>query len=389
MLWINFLHLYQPANAEGHVIKDATIQSYYRLIRALEEHPSAHFTFNITGCLFLRWEDLGYHDIPKRLRKLIDNGQLEITGTAAYHPLLPLIPEEEARNQIKTNESILRKYLGKDYKPKGFFLPEMAYSPKVAKLIKNLGYKWLVLDEFSASPKPKDFDPNKIYIDKASGLKIIFRSKKLSNSFVPDTILKLSQTRDHKDKIAITATDAELYGLRHIDPKGLIEKSTKNKNIETLTYSEYIEKQKTTGKIKLVKSTWETNEKDLDNGTPYPLWYNKKNNIQMKLWELAKFSYKIVEKNKKDPNYSWGYWHLVRGFASCTFWWASRKDFSEVMGPISWSPDEIERGTNELIRAVRSLENSTTRKDKIKAEKLYIKIKNMVWQKHWTYYWKK
>ncbi len=388
MIWLNFLHLYQPVNTEEHIIKDATIQSYLRIIRALEEHPNARFTFNISGCLFLRWEDLGFKDIPERLKKLIDKKQLEITGTAAYHPIVPLIPEEEAVNQIKENEEILKKYLGEGFKPKGFFLPEMAYSPRASKLLKKLGYEWIILDEFSAQPKPKDFDPNKIYIDKASGIKVIFRSRKLSNSFVPETITKISQDSSNKNTIAITATDAELYGLRHNDPTAILEKSVDNKNIKTLLFSDYIKEQKTLQKIKIVKSTWETNRKDIDNNSPFPLWLNPKNDIQIKLWELANFSHKTVNNHKDDPNYTWAHWHLKRGFASCTFWWASKKDFKNVFGPISWNPDEIERGTNELIRAVRSLEKTTTRKDKIRAEKLYIKIKQMVWLKHWTYYWK-
>ena len=108
----------------------------------------------------------------------------------------------------------------------------------------------------------------------------------------------------------------------------------------------------------------------------------------MKLWELANTSYDLIEKHKNDQNYVWAYWHLVRGLASCTFWWASAKDF-RLFGPISWSPDEIERGSNELIRAIRALDSEDTRKDKIEAEKLYISIKHKVWNKHWSYYWKK
>ena len=47
MLWINFLHIYQPANSDAFVIREATEKSYLRLIRALEEHPNLHFTFKI------------------------------------------------------------------------------------------------------------------------------------------------------------------------------------------------------------------------------------------------------------------------------------------------------------------------------------------------------
>ena len=79
----------------------------------------------------------------------------------------------------------------------------------------------------------------------------------------------------------------------------------------------------------------------------------------------------------------------MRGLQSCTFWWSSARDFSRQFGPLSWGPDEIERGTNDLIRAVRSLSSESTRDAKLQAEKLYSAIIKMVWQKHWAYYWKK
>jgi len=74
--------------------------------------------------------------------------------------------------------------------------------------------------------------------------------------------------------------------------------------------------------------------------------------------------------------------------ASCTFWWASAHDF-RLYGPLAWNPDEIEKGANELIRSVRALNDPRTRQAKIKAEKLYIKIKQLIWHKHWHYYWLK
>jgi hypothetical protein len=80
---------------------------------------------------------------------------------------------------------------------------------------------------------------------------------------------------------------------------------------------------------------------------------------------------------------------MVRGLASCTFWWASAKDFKHNFGPYAWNPDEIERGLEELIRSIRSLENEKLRADKLKAEKIYLKIKAMIWKRHWQYYWKK
>lgn len=385
--WINFLHLYQPVNVDGHIIKEATEMSYMRLARALEEHPKIKFTFNITGCLFLRWEELGYIDLIKRIKSLMKKGQLELTGSTAYHPIMPLIPGQEVIKQIKENEKILKKHFGKNFKPKGFFLPELAYSPAVAKIIKKMGYQWLLLDEIAYSGKLNKIDYNKIYRDKNSGLKVVMRSRKYSNSYVPETIAKT--IKDNKtEKIIITATDGELYGLRHNDPTAIFEKLLESHNLKTSTISKFIKGHKSTTGIKPSPHSWATSEQELQKKQYFNLWQEKTNAIQKKLWQLANLAHDTVEKYENDDNYYWARWHLVRGLASCTFWWASAKDF-RLFGPISWSPDEIERGTNELIRSIRALDDVTTRKIKINAEKLYISIKRAVWKKHWTYYWKK
>ncbi|RLC38865.1 hypothetical protein DRH27_01220 [Candidatus Falkowbacteria bacterium] len=395
MLWINFLHIYQPVNTDAHIIKEATDMSYYRLVRALEEHPQIKFTINISTCIFYRWEELGYQDLIKRIGKLIKKGQIDLTGTACYHPILPLIPEKEIEYQIKENEKLLKKYFGEDFKPQGFFFPELAYSPEAAKTVKRMGYEWILLDEIAFNSKVGAVDFNKVYIDKNSGLKVVMRSRKLSNSYVPETIkkildqnIKLEKENKIFQKIAVTATDGELYGLRYIDQTAIFEKLLDRKDLETTTITEFIKSKKEIINITPPSHSWATSEEELKNGEPFNLWNEKTNIIQKKLWQLARFVYNTIEDNKKDDNYYWARWHFVRGLASCTFWWASAKDF-RLFGPISWSPDEIERGTNEFIRSVRSLDSEETRDAKIKAEKLYIDIKKMIWERHWAYYWKK
>jgi hypothetical protein len=78
---------------------------------------------------------------------------------------------------------------------------------------------------------------------------------------------------------------------------------------------------------------------------------------------------------------------LVRGVASCTFWWASEYDFSNVFGPYAWNPDIIERGLEDMIRAVRSLNDKKSKKYKLEAENYYLKIKKNIWQRHWNKHW--
>lgn len=406
MLWLNFLHFYQPANIEDYKIKEALDKSYWRLVRLIEEHPNLKMTWNISGCLLERLADLGQNDFLRRVKNLVSRGQIELTGSAAYHGLLPLLPESEIISQIKINETILKKHFGVHFKKAGFFLPEMAYSPAVAKIIKKLGYHWLILDEAARGQGfEKDFNFDSVYIDAASKLEIVFRSRGVSNAYPPDKLLAFLKkgTGDFKkvslfkDKIFITATDAELYGLRHQDPTGEIERIVKDKNLKTETISEFIKNHKLKkGKlglkpapIKIYASSWESTPVEIKYKQAYNLWLDPKNKIQVYLWQLANLCLALDKPGQKDKNYYWYRWHLVRGLASCTFWWASGKDFSEEYGPYAWSPDDIERGLEDLVRSVRSLSDLKTKKNKLAAEHYYLKIKELIWSDHWKKHWQK
>ena len=386
IIWVNFLHFYQPPTALNEIVIEATDKSYKRIISALKCNPKINFTLNITGCLLEKLADLGYSNLINDLKNLVSSGQIELTGSAAWHPLLALLPKQEIVRQIKINQKILQKYFGAKLKLKGFFIPEAAYGVKVAKIVKKLNYRWIMLDEISADIKSNQLDFSNLYIDKNSGLKILFRQRQDSKKYPPQTIFKLIE--ELKEKMVITATDAELYGLRHQDFSGTFEKLLKRPEIKTLTASEYLAGLSQSKKITLRASSWESTEKELKNNLPYFLWHNKKNKIQTMLWQLANLAISTVNKYPEDQNYSWARQHLDNGLASCTFWWASAHDF-RLYGPISWNPDEIEKSANELIRSIRTLADPKTKQTKIKAEKLYIKIKQLIWHKHWNYHWGK
>ncbi|MFZ4632001.1 MAG: hypothetical protein ACOYL8_02185 [Patescibacteria group bacterium] len=388
MLWLNFLHLYQPANTEFYNIRKALDKSYWRLLRLAEEHTDLKMTFNISGCLLERLEEAKETAFLDRLKFLVKKGRIELTGSAYYHGFLPLLPDIEVGRQIKENAKILKRIFGKNFKPNGFFLPEMAYSPSIARIVKRLGYQWIILDEISYSGLLKNKpDIKNLYIDEASGLKVIFRNREISSAYPPDKILSLA-----KEKLTLlTATDAELYGLRHEDPTGEMEKIVKLKEIKTLSISSYFKKleNKKAIKIKIHSSSWESTESELKVRRPYALWEDKNNKIQTYLWRLAKLALSLELKYKKDKNYYWYRWHLARGLASCTFWWASARDFSKMFGPYAWSPDDIERGLEDLIRSVRSINDLKTKKNKLEAEKYYLRIKKLIWETHWKKHWQK
>ncbi len=195
MKWINFIHLYQPANTNNYYVKEAVEHSYSRILRALQENPNVKFTININACLLYQLDHLGYRWLIDGFKKLYEKKQIELVSTASYHPVIPLLPEHEIRKQVLEQEDALKKYLNVQEKPKGFFFPEMAYSSQSAKVIKDLGYKWIILDEIAYQGHLDKVDFEKIYLDKTSQLKVIFRSRRQSNTYIPDLIFNLKRNK--------------------------------------------------------------------------------------------------------------------------------------------------------------------------------------------------
>lgn len=381
MKWVSLLHFYQPANIESEKVLEATEKSYERIIRALEEHDGYNATLNISACLLERWaNELGKEDLIERIKRLLMAKKIELVGSAAYHCLLPLVTEKEAIRQIAEQELVIKKHFGRHAKLKGFFLPELAYSPKISRLIKKLGYEWIILDQIALVGED-GISPTTSFIDKASGLTVILRNRLIAESYIPDTINVLLD--NHVREIAITACDAELLGLRHIDQTAEYEKLLKRDGLQTATISDYLKKNKPVRPEKFRECSWQSTDEELRNQNPLSLWHGKDNKIHEALWELAGLAQRLEQKYSKNENIWWCRWHLVRGMASCVWWWASQKDFREVFGPIAWSPDEIERGLNELIRSIRTLEKSTDRETKIKAEDLALNIRKLIWHEHW------
>jgi alpha-amylase/alpha-mannosidase (GH57 family) len=376
--WVNFLHIYQPPWQTVGVVQQVASQSYEYLVYLFKKYPKYRATINISGCLLDMLAEIR-PDLVKELQKLVSRQQIELTATAKFHPLLPLLSQEEIIRQIKLNTETLKKFFP-GAKPSGFYLPEMAYSQRVAKIIKQLGYKWIILDPICANEK---IDNNIRYSIKNIGLAVIFRDRIISKKYPAEEIYHKLE-RIITNETIITATDGEIYGHRHEDWQGHIEKVISNKNLETKTVSQYmlgLNKKKT---ITLRSGTWESTPQELKSNKPFVMWADPHNKIQQDLWVLVALATSLLKKYKKDPSFQWARMHLDQGLISCTFWWASARKPSDF-SPLTWHPDMIDNGVEELVRSVRSLQRATT-KEKIQAEKLYLEVKKNTWMIHWKKY---
>jgi len=376
--WVNFLHIYQPPYQDKEVLRRISRESYERILSALENNEKAKITLNIQGCLIQQLIDNNLTNIIQRIKELIKKGQIELVSSAKFHPILPLIPKQEIVRQIELNDEINKKAFGDTYNPTGFFLPEMAYSKEVAKIIYNQGFHWIILDEISAN---QEINYSKKYCIQDTELNVIFRNRQISKTYVPSSIKKQLEKDPDKNQTIITATDGELYGHHHIDPEKQLEKILESDKIETQTVSKYLNSLKEIKWIDPIASSWESEKIELEKNIPFSLWDNPENPIHQKLWQIANIAIKAIEDNQDDSNLLWAQNHLDYGLASCTFWWASSKRFHEISTE-SWNPEEINKGLNQLVKTVRAL-NNLDKEIKIEVEYLAAETKKDIWQTHW------
>src|SRR3990172_241364 len=217
--WALLLHFYQPPTQLPHVLRQIARESYRPLIRLLADHPHVKVTVNINAVLSETLVDGAHQDVVEGLAWLADRGQIEFTGSAKYHAILPLIPEAETRRQIRANEATNRRYFGEVYVPRGFFPPEMCYSDRILGPVVDAGHEWMVLSGVACHAQwPVDV----VYAGNPLDAPIcfVFRDDVLSNevSFQNiDSTRFLERLRDlgrknPGDTYVVTAMDAETYG---------------------------------------------------------------------------------------------------------------------------------------------------------------------------------
>jgi predicted glycosyl hydrolase (DUF1957 family) len=363
MYWANFLHIYQPPTQTKEILDKVTNESYRKIMEGLLENPNAKLTLNINAVLTEMLMEYGHEDVVKNIRLLLERGQIELTGSAKFHPLLPKIPKDEVIRQIRLNDETNKKYYGEAYHPIGFFPPEMGYSPEVGEIILDLGYKWIIVDELSCPQLP--LDTSKIYRNN-KGLNIFFRERGPSFKILSaqlgtaQGVIREFADRIPRNEYMLTAMDGETFGHHRLGLEQLLLEIYKSPELPTIKISEVFDKFTDTITLEALPSTWALMPKDIARNIPFARWDNPENPIHRKQWELTNMALDLVK--AEDESH-----HQLLDIAlhSDQYWWASAKPW--------WSLEMIEKGAFELLAAIRGFEHSTE-KDKQKAWDLYIEI---------------
>ena len=387
--WAQLFHFYQPPTQLPSVLEKICNESYLPLLEVLREYPQATATANINAVLTEMLKDCGHNDVIGGPKELAGKGQIEITGTGKYHPILPLIPPEEAKRQIELNHKTNAYFFGSAYQPSGFLPPEMAYSGDVIKPVMDTGHRWIIISGVACPTEwPKDTIYQLEHDEKR--LAVFFRDDLLSNrisfqEFGPKDFLDhLHSLKGEKEDIyVVTAMDAETYGhhikdweeiflaavyeeiqarsetYAHIRQKKvlasqystLLKDEASAQQVKTATISQLLDIFPIGGVVDPKPSSWSTSSEDIESGNPYPLWQDRDNEIHRLLWEhlgicieLCSASTKLADNDESKHFAGIARGMLDRSCQSDQFWWASRRPM--------WDINLVHMGLDDQHRAI-------------------------------------
>ena len=107
------------------------------------------------GAALRAYEELD-GDLVAGFRNLAATGGVELLGSAATHPILPLLGGGRARRaQVEGGLANFQKHFGG--RPSGFWLPECAYEPGLEELLERAGIRYFALETHGvllADPRP-------------------------------------------------------------------------------------------------------------------------------------------------------------------------------------------------------------------------------------------
>jgi len=351
MKWANFLHFYQPVNQQPDILEAIVAQSYRPIIDGIKNNKKVHLSININGALFELLHKYGYNDIIEEIKSLVKEGRLEITGSAKYHALLPLLSDQEIERQIKLNTETLKHFLG-EYTPNGFFPPEMAFDERVGKIVEKLGFKWIILDEISCGGEVGKTDYSQIYKVKNSTLKVFFRDRRLSNLIMSavvrskETLSEAMQEELNTGHYVVTAMDAETFGHHRPGLEKMLFEIFDTEEFELIKISDVLKSYEEKIEISPAKATWASSKEDIEKGIQFLSWNDPDNMIHKWQWKFTQLVLdEIYNMDSDSPRYGLVREKMDISLASDHFWWASAKPW--------WSLEMIEYGSFNLLDTLR------------------------------------
>ncbi len=255
------IHCHQPVDNFHYVIKEAIEKSYKPFFKVANKYENFKFAVHYSGWLleFIKEHDKELFDLMKSAS---EKGIVEFFTGGYYEPVLASIPSDDRKKQIEMLNKFIKENFGQE--PKGLWLTERVWDDSIIVDLVNVGVGYVIVDDYHfISLGFKKEQLHGYYITEEEGLPLkIFPIDKTLRYITPfkpvdkviDYLNSISELGENKGGIIFD--DGEKFGIwpktyQWVYEKKWLEKFieavTENKNINSVHYREFAEKNKPEG----------------------------------------------------------------------------------------------------------------------------------------------
>ncbi len=295
-----------------------------------------------------RWLSEGYHDCLNLCLELQERGTVEFVGTAAYHPILPLLPRPAIERQVAEDAQQHRRLFPK-WSAQGFAPPELAFGPELLPILSSHGFQWCAVDDAPYSCLNEE--PPYSYVPVCGGLKVLMRSRLWSRALIGcarsggdgsalagEMLEGASQWFGEDRGYLFLAMDPECFGHhRHgslaalADFLGAVSGSPGASLHRPSSLLEFYPGQQD----EIPPGSWQMTSDQFWEGEFFVPWQSRYNAAHTHLWELTELAVEAVGKLQQK---------LDRGLHAGFFWWEQNAG--------SGVPSDVTRGLRTLLDVV-------------------------------------
>jgi alpha-amylase/alpha-mannosidase (GH57 family) len=356
------LNLHQPAGNIDELLNTNPWEAH-EILYALDRIPRtlwdqedmARVHLSLSGTLL---ETLSSPAFQQRVYGIVDCGSLlwhfqnldlfRILGTGYYHPVMPLIPEADRKEQILRWQGIAQHLVWRR-NFQGFWPPEMGFSMELIPLLKQMGYRYVVVDSEHVepvTPMPWHELRYRPHIARYGNDEIVLvvRDRELSDAQESGMSLKWFENELQQrtrwcdfEPLVTTATDGDNGGwFRNHDPDAnywgfyldLLESARKGGAIHPTFIDDYLDRFGTWGEVRVKTGAWNTG---WHNGQGFQQWTGAQTQkealarvaetsdaVHDARWQAGEMGHPSADFDREIEE---AMWHLLRAETSCNFYW--------------------------------------------------------------------